>query len=136
MLNDLFPAIMVLGIAYAIYKIFELYVRRKERMLIIEKMSFGDSATVPPNVSKWFSPPNPIPASWSLRIGLLLTGLGLGLSIGVITNYCMGEFSKLNEYISRQRWETLYFSLMLLFGGLGLTIAYLMEQKNRKKDSV
>ena len=130
MLKDLFLTIMVLGIAYAIYKLFELYARRKERMMMIEKFSLGEGMVIPPDVTKWFSPPTPV--SWALKIGLLLSGLGLGLGIAVIMHYCMGQFPEMDEYRSRDTWEILYFSLMMLFGGLGLTIAYLIEQKQKK----
>ena len=129
----MFVTIITLGIAYAIYKLFELYARRKERILMIEKMSFGDGMVIPPDVSKWFSPPTQIPTSWALRLGLLLSGLGLGLGIAVIMNYCMGQFPQMNEYQSREHWNTLYVASMMLFGGLGLLIAYLIEQKNQKK---
>ena len=131
MFNDLFPAIMVLGIAYAIYKLFELYARRKERIMMIEKMSFSEGVINPPDVTKWFS--TPIPKFGALRVGLLFVGIGLGLTIALIMNYCMGPFPNLSEYHSMANWGTLYFSLMMLFGGLGLVIAYLIEQKNQKK---
>ena len=134
MFKDLFPAIIVLGIAYAIYKLFELYARRKERIMMIEKLSLGEGVVIPPDVTKWFSPPTPTPTSWALRVGLLLSGLGLGLGIAVIMHFCMGQFSGMDEWRSRNTWEILYFSMMMLFGGIGLTIAYLIEQKNRKKD--
>jgi hypothetical protein len=120
---QLFPAIIVLGITYGIYKLFELYVRRKERIMMIEKLSISESAVIPPDVSKYFS--SPTPTSWALRLGLLLTGLGLGLSTAVIMNH----FMDMERY---SRDELLYFAFMLLFGGLGLVIAYLIEQKQKK----
>ena len=124
MLNNLFQAIIVLGIAYTIYKLFELYARRKERILTIEKMSFDNGVVIPPDITKLFS--TPTPTSWALRLGLLLTGIGLGLVITVIMNYCME--------IQRYEKEVLYFASMLFFGGLGLSISYLIERKNQKKN--
>ncbi len=121
MFHGLVPPIIVLGIAYAIYKLVELFARRKERMAIIEKLSTSDGKIVPLDITKWFSPP--APASWALRLGLLLTGLGLGLGLAVIMRYYMGEVPG---------GDALYFALMLLFGGLGLVIAYLIEQKQKK----
>jgi hypothetical protein len=119
----MFEAIIALGIAYGFYKLFELFVRRKERMAIIEKMSIGDGMITLPDVTKWFS--SSMPTSWALRLGALLTGLGLGLSIAVIMNYCM--------QFQRNEQDVLYFASMLLFGGLGLVIAYLLEQKKQNK---
>jgi hypothetical protein len=120
----LFVTIMTLGIAYAIYKLFELYACRKERMAMIEKMSVGSGVITPPNFTNLFPPP--IPTSWAFRLGLLLAGLGLGLGLAIILNYGMG--------LKFPEKENLYIASMLLFGGLGLVISYLIEQKNRKKD--
>jgi len=123
---------IVLGITFGIYKSFELFVCRKERMAMIEKMSFGDGVVVPPNVTKWFSPPKP--TFGALRIGLLLAGLGLGLVIAVFTNsYLDWLFTSVGGRSGRY-FEFLYVAFMLLFGGLGLIIAHVMEQKNQKKD--
>jgi len=122
----MFVTIIILGIAYAIYKLVELFARRNERMSIIEKMSLGDDVMNPIDVNKWFSPPTP--ASWALRLGLLLIGLGLGLGIAVILNSYMKFTSYSNEA------GIMYIALMMLFGGLGLVIAYLIEQKNLKKE--
>jgi len=132
-MNQMMGAIIVLGIAYAIYKLVELFARRNERMIIIEKMSSGNGAVNFPDVTKWLSPPTQ--TSWALRLGLLFVGIGLGLGIAVIMNFYMGEFPQMNEYQSRQKWDILYFAFMAFFGGLGLLFAYLIEQKNRKKDS-
>ena len=112
--------IIVLGIAYAIYKIFELFVRRKERMAMIEKMNISDGVIIPPDITKWFTPPTP--SSWALRLGLLLMGIGLGLGISSFVNK-MGSFR--ND-------DPMYFGLTMLFGGLGLVIAYIIEQKQKK----
>jgi len=125
----MFSAVIVLGIAYAIYKLFELFVRRKERMAIVEKMINGDSVVNLPDVSKWFSPPTP--KLGGLRLGLLLTGLGLGLCMAIILN---SFFVFNNNALSWHDKDILYFAMMMLFGGLGLLIAYLIEQKNQKKE--
>ena len=130
-MNNLGAAITFLGIAYYVYKIFELYARRKERMFMIEKMSFGESMATPPDLTKWFSPLKP--KCGALRFGLLLVGIGLGLGIALMMNFCMGPFPKMADYQSSRHWDSLYVALMMLFGGLGLLISYLIEQKNQKK---
>ena len=127
-MSQMFGAINVLGIAYAIYKLVELFACKKERMIIIEKMCFGDGVVNLPDVNKWFS--SPTPKLGGLRLGLLLTGLGLGLGIAVILNY----FFVFNSVmLSGQDKDFLYIGLMMFFGGLGLLISYLIEQKNQKK---
>lgn len=114
MYHDLFPAIIVLGIFFAAYKIVELFVRRKERMAIIEKFNVANGSI--PDISKWF----PQNKSFSaLRIGLLLVGLGLGMGIALIMSCYIPELNK----------EMASFALIMLFGGLGLVLAYFLEQK-------
>ena len=127
-MNQMFSAIIVLGIAYTVYKLFELFVRKKERMAIIEKMVNSDGVMNFPDVSKWFS--TPTPKVGGLRLGLLLTGLGLGLVMAVI----LTDFFAFNSRaLSWRDKDVLYIALMMLFGGLGLMISYLIEQKNQKK---
>jgi len=118
--------IIVLGLTYGIYKFYELSIRRKERMTLIEKMSLCNGETLSPDVAR--SIPPLVQTFGALGMGLVLIGVGLGMCIAFIVNYCMK--------ISHQEvnGEILYFSLMLLFGGLGLVIGYLMEYKKRKKD--
>lgn len=119
-MSELAPVLICLGVFYATYKIFELFVRRKERMAMIEKMSLKDGCVIPPDISQWFSPPSP--SSWALRGGLLLAGLGLGLIVAFVMNYNMNPDDR----------GILYAASMLFFGGTGLVIAYLIEQKQKK----
>ena len=130
----MFVTIIILGIAYAIFKLVELFARRNERMTIIEKMGFGDGIVNLPDLSKLF--PTQTQTSWALRLGLLFTGLGLGLGIAVIMKYYMGPFPQMELHQSNNNCEILNIGLMLFFGGLGLVIAYMIEQKNQKKSSV
>jgi len=123
-MNNLDTVIIVLGIAYGVYKVYELSIRRNERMTMINKISFGDDVARSSDASRWL--PASVQTFGALRIGLLLIGVGMGMCIAFIVNFCMN--------ISHQEGngETLYFSLMLLFGGLGLVIGHLMEQKKPK----
>ena len=57
-----------------------------------------------------------------LKYGLLLIGLGLGLVIGDILY---------NADVIRTQ-EVAYFSMVLLFGGLGLLISYFLISKQNK----
>ena len=118
--------IIILGLAYGIYKFYELSTRRKEREALIEKMSCGDDATFSSDAIKALPPV--VQTFGALGIGLVLIGVGLGMCIAFIVNFCM-EISQKGG-----NGEILYFSLMLLFGGLGLVIGYVMEQKKPKVD--
>lgn len=105
-----------------IYKLFELFVKRKERMMLIEKM--GDKLT--PEVFK-----NGIfylPSSFSfggLRLGCLLLGLGLGLLVGYVIVCLTGPERR--GYRVSETISIIYGASVLLGGGLGLVVSYLIE---------
>jgi len=56
-MNNLDGVIIVLGIAFGIYKFYELSTCCKERMTIIEKMNFGNGVVLSPGVARWLSAP-------------------------------------------------------------------------------
>ena len=58
-----------------------------------------------------------------LRFSLLLIGLGLGLLIGYFLDMALGME------------EVAYFSMILVFGGSGLGLAYLIEEKKAKESA-
>jgi hypothetical protein len=57
-----------------------------------------------------------------LRYALVAIGAGIGLLVGNVLEATTG----INE-------EVAYFSMLLLFGGLGLVTAYLIQQKKQDK---
>ena len=59
----------------------------------------------------------------ALKIGLLLIGAGTGLFLGAM----------LDNYRIIQE-EAAYFSMLLIFGGIGLFVAHLIESKARKNE--
>jgi Na+/H+-dicarboxylate symporter len=95
---------MIFGIVY-------LVVRKKERMLLIQR---GADASV------FESKRN---ETANLKWGLLFLGLGIGILLGrVFAAYtCLGE-------------EASYFSLICLFGGLSLVIYHFIARKMAKQD--
>jgi Na+/H+-dicarboxylate symporter len=95
---------MIFGIVY-------LVVRKKERMLLIQR---GADASV------FESKRN---ETTNLKWGLLFLGLGIGILLGrVFAAYtCLGE-------------EASYFSLICLFGGLSLVIYHFIARKMAKQD--
>lgn len=93
-----------------------VYVRSQEKRAMIERgMHPNDKSS------------NPINRNYVLNIALLLIGSGLGLLIayGIDSIFIP----------SSEDTEPLYFSLIALFGGLGLFVAYLMEKKDANKES-
>lgn len=129
------PAIFGI-VTLGIYKIFELFVGRKERLMMIEK--FGHAMDTS-DLSERFPFFQKNSRSFAtLRISFLLLGLGLGLMVGFfISSFWQGEIP-INERMAFYVRETvgiIYGASVLLFGGLGLLVAFLLEQKYSKTHS-
>lgn len=108
-----------------IYKIFELYVRRKERIMLIEKLGERLNTDIRHIFPTKFS-------FGGLRLGCLMIGLGIGLLVGYSIVYETNpEYRgyKISETIS-----LIYGASMLLGGGIGLLISYVIEVNQRKID--
>jgi len=93
-----------------------IYLRKyqhDERLVMIEK---GVGVEL-------FDSMRPRSASGALRAALLLIGSGLGLLMGHV----------LERNLNMEE-EVAYFSMVLIFGGLGLGAAYLVEEKKIKEE--
>ena len=119
-MEDILVPIGVLAIIFGcIYKLFELFVGRKERIMLIEKLqpeqlSHGVAGHL--KFSTYFT---------TLRTGCLMLGIGLGLVAG----YCIDP-QTIYEVSS-----IIYAASVLIGGGLGLIAAFLTELKlNKKKE--
>lgn len=130
---------LVVGIVCAgIYGLFELFVRRKERLTIIEKI--GDKLDASAFEGKLGLPSyarNISFSSSSLKAGCLLAGVGLGLLVGfIITTSMSVGMSSYNEnwngWFRGELAGTAYGASVLLFGGIGLIIAFVIELKLSK----
>jgi len=88
-----------------VYGIVYLLVRRKERVALIEK---GADASIF-ETSKQPS---------SLKWGLLLVGIGTGILLGKV----LAVYTTLEE-------EAAFFSMICLFGGIGLIVYHLVANK-------
>ena len=117
------------------YKLFELFVCKKERLLIIEKM--GEKFT--PDMLEHkinFSSIGKF-SSTALKFGCLFMGLGLGLLIGyLICSTTLEGYTNMGDvrlnYNMRETISIIYGACILLFGGLSLLIAFLVELKINK----
>ena len=100
---DFISVPLVVGIVCAgIYGLFELFVRNYMR-----NFSFS-----------------------SLKAGCLLAGIGLGLLVGFIINMCMATNSYYDDgWYRHEVAGTAYGASVLLFGGIGLIIAFVIELK-------
>lgn len=124
-------------ITFGIYKLFELFVRKKERLSIIEKI--GDKLN-PSDLNLNLSLPALAENTGkfnTLKFACLLLGVGIGLLIGYVIclnsvpGFNTGDFPN-NTY---QTVGVIYGASVLSFGGLGLLIAFIVEMKFSKRKS-
>jgi hypothetical protein len=117
------------------YKMLELYARRKERMVIIEK--FGDKfePTLLNSMAPDFPKFNLGKSYGALKVGCLLLGLGLGLLVGLLINTVLIANGYDNHYSRHEMYSVAYSASVLVFGGAGLLAAFMIEikMKNREK---
>ena len=121
------PAVVGI-ITLGIYKLFELFVRKKERLIIIDKI--GDKLT--PDILSGkidFSTNIPKFSFSALKFGCLFMGLGIGILVAFAVHYNFADFVESSYQIK----SAIYGSCVLLFGGLGLIIAFIIELKISNK---
>jgi len=135
MMNSIVAPLIVWICVSGVYGLFELFARKKERMAIIEKMgdkfdnSLLDGKFNTLNMSfKSFS---------SLKIGCLLAGLGLGLLVGLLisTTLIPNVYHAGTEHWRIDRYAEVAYGAsasVLLFGGIGLLISFVVENKMNK----
>jgi len=126
---------LVIGlIGYFTYMVFDLFVRKSERIKIIEKLGENFSPIDTSALSAQFLsllPSLPKKSFSALRFGSLLTGLGFGLLVGLFLDISIIHW---NSEQSREQSSICYTAALLLFGGLGLLISYLIEKKECSKE--
>ncbi|MDR0796380.1 MAG: hypothetical protein LBE79_10100 [Tannerella sp.] len=135
MMEFIFVPLVVWICVSGVYGLFELYARRKERLALIEKMGekvdnslLGGGFNVLNLSFKSFS---------SLKIGCLLMGLGLGLLVGLLISailYSNNFYSGMDNWRIDRYSEVAYGASVLLFGGVGLLISFLVENKLNRKE--
>jgi tetrahydromethanopterin S-methyltransferase subunit E len=91
------------------------YFSNKEKMAMIER-------GIDPGVRK--TTPQPF---LSLKFGLLLVGLGIGLIVALFT--VRGVFGSEMEHGEHAQGAAIYFGCIGIFGGLGLIASYVIEKK-------
>lgn len=107
-MEPLVPIFIVGIIFWSLYATINLIVKRKERLMLIEK-----GANAPEMKSEEFT-------FSSLKFGLLFIGIGAGALIGNI----IAVTTNLDN-------EVAYFSMIFLCGGLALIISHLMSRKTK-----
>jgi hypothetical protein len=84
----------------------------------IERMAMIEKGVDP----AFFNVKSQVSTSWSLRASLLMIGAGAGLLVG--------------HFLDRSfdMEEVAYFSMLFIFGGMGLGASYLIEEKKLKAE--
>lgn len=124
------PAVMTI-ITLGVYKLFELFVCKKERIMLIEKM---DERGLLPRMDA----PKLRGSSFSfsaLKVGCLLAGMGIGLMLGyfICCNTIPDYFVAEKSWAYRETTSLIYGACVLGFGGIGLIVAFIIELKLNKK---
>ena len=109
---ELTPIFVLLIIFGFIFGIIYLSVRKKERMVMLEK---GADPSIFNNVQQT--------SAGLLKYGLLLVGVAIGILLGNV----LVATTVLEP-------EVAYFSMIFLLGGIALVISYFLEKQMRKKD--
>ncbi|MDR3251945.1 MAG: hypothetical protein LBT35_00015 [Tannerella sp.] len=130
---DFITAPLIVGmISYFTYMVFELFGRRKERLTLIEKIGQNlnpiDSSVLSSNFSSLL-PAFPRKSFTGMRIGCLLFGLGVGLLTGLFLNLHVHDIHQ--DYHRWDNYSVAYAAPMLIFGGIGLIISYIIERKEK-----
>jgi predicted MFS family arabinose efflux permease len=99
-----------LGFFAMIVAIVYLTIRKKERLSLIQHGADASSLKMDKE------------SNGSLKFGLLLIGISLGILLGNL----------LTEYTSMQE-EVAYFSMTFICGGISLLIYYMMDKKQNKE---
>lgn len=117
-------------IGFFTYKLFELFVCKKERLYLLEhiKEISMDGIRLPEiklgmNVS--FS---------ALKWGCLLLGIGLGILVSYFTGLGLMGVKTMEDFYWNTAFQMLFGGGILLFGGLGLVIAFIIEMKLKGKE--
>lgn len=106
-ISDLIMAAIVFTAAYGII---QLFAKRKERIMLIDK------GTNPPEMK------SDLVLFSSLKFGMLFIGIGIGTLIANILTVT-----------TALEQEVAYFSMIFFFGGLALVIHHVIDKKNKKE---
>lgn len=126
-----------------IYMVFELFARRGERKMLIEKIVEISKADVGRYLNEYLGNTGManifrMRSHGSIRGALLMLGIGIGVMAGFFINYLLVGDAYLT---SNNHWEVcneevvvvVYIASVCIFGGLGMLIAYFIERKENGK---
>lgn len=135
---DFITVPLVTGIVFlAIYKVFKLFVCRRERIMLIEKMeNLSDKNINLSGLSLDTDTTNFGGKYLSLRIGALLLGVGVGIFAGMMQCWHMNPDWIFENRFSWGAPSIILGGCTLLFGGLGLIVAFIVEMWCERRNKV
>ncbi len=137
-----------IGVAFFIYKWFELIILKKERMNIIQRLEGESLMEYAKRIPIGLGRGNTVgadavcaekihpvqPQAKGLRWGMLMLGIGMGAFMGVLFAYDMDIRSFESIYSPRYMCELVVGAWIILGGGLGLVLAFIIERIMYKKE--
>ena len=136
------PPLVCAIIFGCIYKVIELFVHKRERLMIINKMT--EISNVDFKGINIYSSGNKFTA---LRVGSVLVGVGIGFLLGFLINLVSTEGHYTTDTGQNNWWwqyndhvaGIVYVASICICGGIGLLLSYRTEQKaehpvEKKKD--
>ncbi len=120
-------------IFFGSYKIIEVFVRRKERLRIVDKIDVSKCDNLNQLNILQSECQNNKSTSWAILLGGLFIGVGLGILIGYFIIQYYNLYNIDNGYEQR---NVIYGACSLLFGGLGLLITYFIENASNKTNKI
>ncbi len=130
---DLTPIAVTAIIFIAVYKIIELFVRRNERLKLIDKLTELPPAVLADKLPGLQNMANILTsgiAPDSRFSALKWGGFAFGVGVGCIISSVMG-YSYVGEWFNRLNFQS---GCVLTCGGAGLLIAFIIEYMMRKHD--
>lgn len=133
-MDALQPIVIICFIFWTFYRIIELFVHRRERLQIIEKLDPNDLAARLGDLDASLRPRDPARTGFTmLRIGLLVMGLGIGMVIaGVLRAY--SDCMHWNWPVYQAFSGGVVMLCTALFALIGYAIEYRMIRKHRKQE--
>ena len=112
-----------------IYKVVELFVRKRERLMLINKLT--EISNVDFKGISLYSSGNKFTA---LRVGWLMLGVGMGFLLGFLINMMATYGKYAYDLDSIWRFHThvagiVYIACICICGGIGLLLSYRAEHK-------
>jgi hypothetical protein len=132
-------ACVVFTCVFFLYKFLESLVRRRERIMLVEKIDSLDPSHVEA-LQKGMNSQSLASFAGrftSLRFGMLLAGIGLGLIVAWVLTMMLypniASFKGTDGYsYYRDMFSVIYLAAPACFGGLALLLSYLVENKSNK----